>query len=110
MLERINGKLVKAFQDLIVKQMRAAVTYDLHSRLIRNFPNCYYSLQQLRVSHPSFNGENLYFCMNFDTFAGQREPRHSEAGFRLCLATLRELESSSIGFKQMMKEFIERMK
>ena len=44
LLRRIHEKLVKAFHGKLVRQMRTAVSYDIHSRLLGDFWDCYYSL------------------------------------------------------------------
>ena len=107
LLKRIYDTFAKAFRESMDKQMRAAVSYDLHSRLLSAFPSCFYSLDQLRIRYPFFDGDNFHFALNFDTFAGPRAPRLPEAGFGLCLSTMMELEKFSIDFKQKMNEAID---
>lgn len=90
--------------------MRSVVSYDLHSRLLQSFPDCYYSMQQLRVSYPSLDGTRFYFLINFDKFAGPRLPRPAEARFGLCVPTLDEYEEMNRVYKQIVYNSIKEMK
>ena len=62
---------------------------------MRSFPGCYFSLQALRVCYPSLNDDNIYFKLNFDTFDAPRKSRNSEAGFGLCVASIKEFAKFS---------------
>ena len=90
--------------------MQSIVGYELHLRLLDHFGDCYHSLQKLRVSYPSFNGERLHFKINFDKFVERKQFKPLESRFGLCRTTMHELEVFSKDFARRMHEFIDLMK
>ena len=101
---------MKALCDKIVRQMRPVVSDDLHSRLLFEFHDCCHSLNKLRVSHPSFNGESFHFSINFDKFDEHKYNRRPEPGFGLCRTTMVELEKLSKDYRRVLHETIVSMK
>lgn len=91
----------------VVKQLRPVVRYYLQLKLMEGFPDCYYSLHNLRVDYPAINRSCFTFRLNFDRFPEWRDPKSSEIDLSLCAKTLNALEESCKEFEKIVCTAIE---